>query len=502
MTFVGININKEELVTVKVDLYNKFCLANISNLNLKEKIKEILISAEYDISICDEKEIDLLYKAKYDDDSGARALGIYYVNGKERPKIYICLDRIEKAAKKYNVDVDELLQQVLLHEVGHHIFQFTNSKLRKETRKSISEGLANYFVYLIGDEKDRNLLDKITGFQNKDYSYYKNFVEWAEKDEKGLFDNLLLLIIREQGLFINYFLKQLIDNIDDERPNETLLDLLIYIEIYNFELFYEMILTDIEKGNTKLLIKLLFIRNNLDNNSDEENEIFNNINILIDNILKEHNTRNDSISCREIKNLKKDQENLLRFILKQIDVKLDNNHLVDEILLKLLNYFINNYPSLLFETVMDGIYNQNYDILKNIINININSNNYFDIVSIKQINNITSENLSAITDIIYTEKDKFNDTEIKYLSSIIPKDKIIAFYFWKIKIIMSKIELRKKTLKVTNMKDLFEYISRESEENFAELKRELTKDSDEICIEKLCNLYIKCRELENKMDKK
>jgi len=320
MSFININMNMEELITAKLGIYKKLSPIKISSLYLKEKILEILNSAEYDIVTCDKKLMDSLYQEKYDD-INYKALGLYYVRGKERPKIFLCRDRIKDIAYKNNIDADELFQQVLMHEVGHHVFSFTNLNLNKDVRRYISEGLANYFVYLIGDKKDRDLLEKFSGSQDENYTYYKNFCGWQDEDEKELFDNLLCLIIGDQELFINFYLKYLIEKMDKGQADEILLELLTYVMKNNFSTFNEIVIYDVYKQNHNLLRKLISITSNLNNGFEETKTLTNKLvyNIINEIFIKKNN--NDIPNIEYLSNIIPKDKIMASFHLKIQEIR-------------------------------------------------------------------------------------------------------------------------------------------------------------------------------------
>lgn len=252
MSFINIDMNMEELVGVKKDVLKEVKLDKIGDSNLYQMIFDIVKNGDYDIITCDEELINAIYMMKYDEDDNREvALGVYYKRGSERGKIFLCRDRIKKNAKKYEIDENEVYRNIFMHELGHHVFKFTNLMINKDIRRDISEGLANYFSYLFGNNNDIDILEKMINKQSEKHIFYEYFCCWEKDDRKGLNYALSCLISGEQDLFIMLFLKYLLVKKSD--IDDLLLELINCISNKDSDYLYSIFEDDIvEKKNYDL----------------------------------------------------------------------------------------------------------------------------------------------------------------------------------------------------------------------------------------------------------
>lgn len=124
------------------------------------------------------------------------SLGVY-ISGGERnsllrergyniPFILINEPAIKKTAATVGESEKNVLIQVLVHEYGHHVFRIENTRISYDTRlgKLISEGAANYFVYMMEDAELRRGLEKMTAnfFPDSPYRAYERLRERAQDD--------------------------------------------------------------------------------------------------------------------------------------------------------------------------------------------------------------------------------------------------------------------------------------------------------------------------------
>lgn len=220
MNFIDIKMNMKDLNSAKLGLTEKINTCSIDNPDLKELIFSVINEDVFD-TIPFEKNI---FKSIQDETDDRDLMGMYLKQGKLNSKILLFIKNIEKFSSDNEIDVDQVLQSVYLHELGHHVLPFTDISVNRETRRSINEGLANYFNYIMSDDEEREVFKKIVEKQDKDYKFYENFIDWEIKDYKDFYNALICLINDQQVPFLMLFIKYLLKEIGNYKYEYIILD--------------------------------------------------------------------------------------------------------------------------------------------------------------------------------------------------------------------------------------------------------------------------------------